>query len=103
MRNRNTNGQDWRQDQIDAVWKKAKPILGYSPNEYRRDVCGGIIRYTEYGNEKSEWGWEIDHIKPTVIGGDDELTNLQALNWQNNKVKGNDYPSYTYAVKHVNV
>ena len=42
--------------------------------------------------------WEIDHIKPVSKGGGDELSNLQALQWQNNRKKGDDYPASNYCI-----
>jgi 5-methylcytosine-specific restriction endonuclease McrA len=45
-----------------------------------------------HGNTESEHGWEIDHIYPTALGGQTELDNLQPLNWQNNRAKGDTYP-----------
>jgi len=45
------------------------------------DECGAWIGSEEYGNRQSQYGWEIDHINPD---GDDQLSNLQPLQWQNN-------------------
>ena len=50
------------------------------------------MNFPEHGNRDSEYGWEIDHIEPVALGGGDELTNLQPLNWQNNVKKGDQYP-----------
>ncbi len=48
---------------------------------------------TQNGN-----GWEIDHIKPVAKGGGDELSNLQPLQWQNNRKKGDDFPASDYCI-----
>jgi 5-methylcytosine-specific restriction endonuclease McrA len=49
------------------------------------------MRYGEYG-QTSKYGWEIDHIKPVSKGGTDDLSNLQPLQWENNRRKGDNYP-----------
>ena len=37
--------------------------------------------FDKYGDTSSDYGWEIDHIKPVARGGTDNLNNLQALYW----------------------
>ena len=44
------------------VWDKGTPIPGYDPNTWRRDAYGNIMKYSDFGNRKSEYGWERDHI-----------------------------------------
>lgn len=82
----------------EAVWNKAKIVLGYNPSDLRQDIAGAWIKKSEYGNRKSPWGWEIDHIKPESAYGSDNLDNLQPLQWENNASKGNDYPKWWTAV-----
>ena len=55
---------------IGAVWQKAREIPGFSSLIWRWDDFGRVIRYTDYGNRQSQWGWEIDHITPKSEGGD---------------------------------
>ena len=49
-----------------------------------KDRCGAILHFKEYGNRHSPFGLEIDHVVPVSKGGGDELSNLQALHWENN-------------------
>lgn len=77
---------------IDAVWRKAAVVPGYEAGIWRRDACGAIIRRSDYANRQSEYGWEIDHVVPVALGGRDDFSNLQPLNWRNNAKKGDTHP-----------
>lgn len=93
-RNRNTdvNGKPFAQTTVGAVWKKGRVIEGYDPATWRHDICGKVMKLSEYGNTNSQHGWEVDHIKPVATGGSDDLSNLQPLQWDNNRRKGDTYP-----------
>ena len=52
----------------------------------------------KYGTEEN-LGWEIDHVYPTSKGGNDDLANLRPMNWQNNRSKNENYPSYKCVIK----
>ena len=80
-----------------SVWAKGREIVDKNGKRsdksvWRLDICGAVMKYSEHGNTKSEFGWEIDHIKPTAAGGSDDLGNLQPLNWKNNRAKADTYP-----------
>ncbi|MCY3883966.1 MAG: HNH endonuclease signature motif containing protein [Gammaproteobacteria bacterium] len=47
-----------------------------------------VIHYSEYGNRKSKFGWEIHHIVSPKDGGSHKLHNLQPLQWEANVKKG---------------
>jgi len=83
---------------IDAVWQKATIVAGKNPNEIRKDSCGAWIKKSEYGNTDSQFGWEVDHIKPIVKKGSSYLSNLQPLQWQNNRHKSDNYPNWSCIV-----
>ncbi|MGJ5633471.1 HNH endonuclease signature motif containing protein [Nostoc sp. CALU 1950] len=68
----------------EAVWKKAMPVTGLNPDIWRQDQCGALIYKNEYGNRRSLYGWEIDHITPESKGGKDRLSNWRPLQWHNN-------------------
>lgn len=93
-RNRNTDvaGQLFAQTTVNAVWNKGEVIDGYDRNTWRYDMCGKPMKFSEYGNTNSENGWEVDHIKPVAKQGSDDLLNLQPLQWDNNRRKGDTYP-----------
>lgn len=71
-----------------AVWVKGYPIPNFDPTVWRYDRFGTPMRYSDYGNTDSEYGWEIDHSYPSAMGGPDTLPNYQPLNWKNNRAKG---------------
>jgi HNH endonuclease len=55
----------------------------------RKDACGAWIVRSQYGDVTERgFGWEIDHIDPVSNGGADDPWNLQPLQWQNNREKG---------------
>lgn len=87
------------EDIIQQVWNKARVVKGYDAETIRKDSSGAWILRTEYGNTNSIYGWEIDHIYPKVKGGDDNIDNLRAVQWENNRSKGDDYPSYNAVVQ----
>lgn len=73
---------------IQSVWNKGITVPTYDPSNYRKDKCGAWMDRNKYGNRKSKYGWEIDHIIPDSQNGSDELNNLQPLQWENNAKKG---------------
>jgi 5-methylcytosine-specific restriction endonuclease McrA len=71
----------------DDVWKKGHTVQNFDASKYRKDDAGAWIKYDEYGNTNSIYGWEIDHITSTDNGGADTLSNVRPLQWQNNRAK----------------
>lgn len=81
-----------------AVWKKAQEVAGIDSKVFRQDYAGAWIRFDDYGNRDSQYGWEIDHLKPLSLGGQDVPENRYPLQWQNNLRKGDNYPRWSTAV-----
>jgi hypothetical protein len=87
-RSKNLDGKPFSGLEKVAVWLNAQPVPGRDNRDWRQDACGAVMRWKDYGNCKSKWGWEVDHIVPVAMGGTDVLDNLQALHWKNNRRKG---------------
>jgi hypothetical protein len=96
--NTDRRGLSFSYDVRVAVWNKGQVVPGADPAFFRKDVCGALISWGAYGDTTpSGNGWEIDHILAVANGGTDDLTNLQPLQWQNNRGKG-DQMRWTCAV-----
>ena len=78
---------------IQQVWEKAKVVDGYNPNLWRQDFANAWICRDAYGTTMI-FGWEIDHLRPISDGGTDDIANLNALHWRNNRKKSDDYPDF---------
>ena len=68
---------------IMQVWEKGT----YVNDEWRKDDCGAWIHRDQYGRTDTDYGWQIDHIKPVSKGGSDDLLNLRPLHYLNNQAK----------------
>ncbi len=77
---------------IETVWLKAGADPAYV--NFRKDACGATILRNDYG-KTTDYGWEIDHIKPVTSGGTDSVDNLQPLHWENNRCKADRWPHWT--------
>jgi len=83
--NTDATGAPFSPEVVEAVWQKAR-TMGISET-LRVDAWGWTIVRQDFGNPRSRYGWEIDHIVPVGQGGGDELSNLQPLQWENNRRK----------------
>ncbi len=80
----NYNRKSYSNAFIQEVWEKAHIDPRYDHFLMRRDDYGNLISRFDYGERNSVFGWEIDHIIPVSMGGNDLLTNLRPLQWKNN-------------------
>ena len=100
MPNKNARGGAWTPQQVATVWQKGAIVPGYDPARFRKDRCGAWMQYDKQGdNTPGGYGWETDHDKPLAKGGTDDLSNLQPLQWQNNRGKGDDWPNWACSIK----
>lgn len=97
---------NWTDERKKAVWRGAIIVNGNHPDQRRKDCCGAWIEWDQYGNDQSEFGWEIDHVFPIAkmedIGIPEEewhdIDNLRPMHHSNNASKQDDYPNYTSSV-----
>ncbi len=71
-----------------AAWGKARAIPGRDPSLWRIDCDGRIIYWPDYGDRRSDYGWEIDHILPNALFAWDAIQNLRARHWRGNASAG---------------
>jgi hypothetical protein len=89
-------GNNFSAQTISAVWRKGQIVPGVEPSVRRKDACGAWIDYNQYGQTvENGSGWEIDHIRPVAHNGSDSLDNLQPLQWENNRHKGDNWPNWS--------
>lgn len=93
-----TERRDFTDNEIERVWEKASIIENNNPNKFRKDYAGAWIKRSDYGNTKSEYGWEIDHIRPLAADGTYDDSNLLPTHWRNNRSKGDNYPTWETAI-----
>lgn len=71
--------------ELRAVWRRSGRILPCrKPSEWREDAFGSRIRFEDYGDRNSDFGWEVDHIIRIADGGSNHVNNLRPLQWENN-------------------
>ena len=66
-----------------AAWAKTSPVSGQmNAWEFRKDSRGNLVRYADFGNRHSPFGWELEYIVSRALGGSTDPENLQALHWK---------------------
>jgi hypothetical protein len=67
-------------DERERVWAKAHPVAGRDPSVWRRDDDCRLMRFADFGDRKSPYGWEIEVFPSTE--GLDEVSELRAVHWE---------------------
>jgi hypothetical protein len=78
-----------------AAWGRTNPVSTMQLNawEFRKDCLGNLVRFSDYGNRHSPFGWELDHIVPRMNGGTSDAENLQALHWRATAARADNVPA----------
>lgn len=75
-----------------ACWARTSPVSGPNAWEFRKDCMGNLVRYADFGNRHSPFGWEIDFVVPRSRGGSSDPDNLQVLHWKANAARAEQVP-----------
>ena len=59
-----------------AAWARTSPVSSANAWDIRKDCLGNLVRYTDFANRHSPFGWELEYM------GSQEPDNLQALHWK---------------------
>ncbi|WP_287938830.1 HNH endonuclease signature motif containing protein [Sphingopyxis sp.] len=75
------------------AWSRCRPAnlwqsAAAGGGNLRVDDYGNVIRWEDYGRFNSPYGWEIDHIQPSALGGSNHMNNLRALHCRANRSRG---------------
>lgn len=85
--------------------------------EWATDCFGIYMNKNDYGDTERKrnnrpgntsgksynYGWTIDHIKPTALFGPDDLNNYEPMWHGNNNEKSDNFPGFTIGSKQYNV
>jgi 5-methylcytosine-specific restriction endonuclease McrA len=89
--NTDINGKPFAKTKVGEVWRKGKKYQNKNIDVWRKDAFGNPIKNSAYGNTRSNFGWEVDHVRPVAKGGTDAISNLQPLQWKANRQKSDTY------------
>jgi hypothetical protein len=59
-----------------AAWARTSPVSSANAWDIRKDFLGNMVRYTDFGNRHSPFGWELEYV------GSRDPENLHAMNWK---------------------
>ena len=69
------------------VWANAREVTGRDRRVWRRDSSGAVIRYCDYGNRFSPYGWTIE--KNLAVRA--ELPDPRPLHWRHHVLLRRDH------------
>ena len=76
-----------------AAWARTSPVSSANAWDIRKDCLGNLVRYTDFGNRHSPFGWELDFILSRALGGATGPENLQALHWKAGAARSDTLPA----------
>jgi len=65
------------------VWANGRAMPGRDRRVWRRDAYGSVIRYCDFGNRSSPYGWEIERAI-VAIARRSEFAQQRPLHWRHN-------------------
>ena len=90
----------YSEQQKKDAWSKAQPSV--DPGQWRIDANGAWIKYDVYGNDKSPYGWTIDHIIPKKLFKNESNAEIPENRWalhkKNNESKAGYFPKFKFVV-----
>ncbi|MDR6626988.1 hypothetical protein J2728_003315 [Caulobacter segnis] len=70
------------QGRVDA-WERCARIPGCDKAIWRQDAQGRVIRWSDFGDRFSRYGWEmISRPRPGVLGRALAVRRLEAVHWR---------------------
>lgn len=64
-----------------AVWERCARIPGCDKAVWRQDAAGRVIRWSDFGDRFSRYGWEVaSRPRPGVLGR--ALKRQEAVHWR---------------------
>jgi hypothetical protein len=77
-----------------AAWARTSSVSGQLNSwEFRKDCLGNLVRYADFSNRHSPFGWELDYIVSRSLVGSTDPENLQALHWKAAAAKSETLPA----------
>jgi hypothetical protein len=70
------------QSRVEA-WERCARIPGCDKSVWRQDAKGRVIRWSDFGDRFSRYGWEVEPLPPTgVLGRALARRRLVAVHWR---------------------
>jgi len=66
-----------------AAWERCGRIPGCDKAVWRQDAAGRVIRWADFGDRFSRYGWEaVSRPHPGVLGRALSVKRLEAIHWR---------------------
>jgi hypothetical protein len=71
-----------------GLWQACRSIPGLNEQRWRYDHAELLMKWEDYGNRKSNVGWQVAYIVALEDGGADHVDNLRAVSFSARILKG---------------